>query len=415
METKIAIVGAGISGLIAALELEAQGHQPVIFEAHAKVGGRVQSEEVSGFILDKGFQVLLAAYPMAKKYLDYEALNLKTFEAGSYIFKAGKRFCLGDPLRDLSLLWPTLSTGIATLKDKLKIYQLSKALKQTSIEAIFRKPEVTTLTYLKAYGFSEALINDFFKPFFSGIFLETELATSSRMFEFIFKMFSEGNAVVPKGGIQDIPNQLASQLQQTTCHFNTKITEVVGQTVHFADGTTKDFDYIIVTSEASKVIPNLKDANLPWKSTQTLYFSVPQTSVFKRHMIGLVAGGTDTLINSICFPEASTTTEKLISVSVVKRHTLSDTALVEKVTQDLETYFNISVLKHLKTYTIPKALPVLNDVRYSVSPSETQLTATVFLAGDTTLNGSLNAAMLSGVLAAEAVHEKISGIVTGPY
>ncbi len=413
MDSKIAIIGAGVSGLIAALELEAKGYKPVIFDADTAIGGRVQTDQVEGFTLDKGFQVLLSAYPMAQKYLDTAALDVTAFDAGAYIFKNGQQFCIGDPLRDLTLLWPTLSSKIGTLKDKLKIYKLTKALKRTSIAAIFDKPERTTLQYLTDYGFSKAVINDFFKPFFSGIFLETALETSSRMFEFIFKMFSEGEAVVPKAGIQDIPNQLAAKLKQTTITLNTRVTAIKGQTLHFEAAKTQDFDFIIVTGEASNLISNLSGANLQWKRVQTLYFSVPETSVFKRPMLGLASNDTPTLINSICFPEAEETTDKLVSVSVVKAHELTDTALEAVVRKDLEQYFKIPVIKHLKTYTIAKALPVLNDVRYTTSASETQLTDTVFLAGDVTLNGSLNAAMLSGALAAKAVDEKITGTVMG--
>ncbi len=126
-------------------------------------------------------------------------------------------------------------------------------------------------------------------------------------------------------------------------------------------------------------------------------------------MIGLASTTLNTLINSVCFPEAQNTNLKLLSVSVVKSHKKTPEDLVTHVSKELETHFNIKVIQHLKTYTISKALPDLEDVRYTMRPSESQLTSTVFLAGDTLLNGSLNAAMLSGELAAKAVHEKITG------
>ena len=72
------------------------------------------------------------------------------------------------------------------------------------------------MRYLEKLGFSNGIITDFFKPFFSGIFLETELETSSRMFEFVYKMFGEGDATLPKAGIEAIPKQLLTNLKTTS-------------------------------------------------------------------------------------------------------------------------------------------------------------------------------------------------------
>ena len=409
MEKQIVIIGAGVSGLVAALQLEEKGYKAQIFDGDSKIGGRVQSDSVDGYALDRGFQVLLTAYPLAKKYLDFKALDLKAFRPGAYVFKKDKRYAIGDPLRDFSLLWGTLFSNVGTVTDKLKIFKLTSELKKKSIDAIFSEKGCTTLDYLVQYGFSKAIIQDFFKPFFSGIFLETELSTPSVMFEFIFKMFGEGKAAVPKAGIQAIPNQLASNLKQTRIETSKKVNTVIGTTLTFEDGTTQDFDYCIIATDAAQLIPNLAGNDLKWKHTQTLYFTVKTNEVFEKQMIGLASTTLNTLINSVCFPEAQNTNLKLLSVSVVKSYNKTPEDLVTHVSKELETHFNIKVVQHLKTYTISKALPDLEDVRYTMRPSESQLTSTVFLAGDTLLNGSLNAAMLSGELAAKAVHEKITG------
>ena len=198
---KIHIIGAGISGLIAAQILENHGYHPTIIEASATVGGRVKSDLVDGYTLDHGFQVLLTSYPATKKYLDYKALDLQKLLPGATIFKHGKAQTIGDPLRNISLLFPTLRSSIGTFSDKLKILKLNTLLKKKKITAIFKTEEKTTLQYLKDFGFSDEIIKDFFTPFFSGIFLETELETSSRMFEFVYKMFGDGLAVIPKEGM----------------------------------------------------------------------------------------------------------------------------------------------------------------------------------------------------------------------
>lgn len=413
MKQNIVIIGAGVSGLVAAIELESKGYAPIIFEANDRVGGRVQSEIVGDYILDEGFQVLLSAYPMVKKYLDLDKLSSTAFEPGSYIYENDKKHTIGDPTRNISFALPTLTASIGSLLDKFKIYTLSKRLKQKKISDIFEAKEITTIQYLKKYGFSNQIIESFFRPFFAGIFLETELKTSSRMFEFIFKMFAEGEALLPNEGIQAIPNQLAAKLKSTVFHFKAKVKQVQGDMLVLENRKTQVFDACIIASEVSNLMPNLKQQQV-WKSTQTLYFEVVKPN-FKKQLIGLFSFSEKALINSISFLNTKLPTAKnhLLSVSIVKKHSFSEKELQQKVEEELWRYLQLKTIQHLKTVRVNKALPVLNNVQYGIAPSETQLTEKVFLAGDTMLNGSLNAAMLAGELAAKGVHQKITGNILG--
>ena len=99
-DIKIHIIGGGISGLIAAQVLENYGFAPIVLEASDRVGGRVKTDLVNGYLLDHGFQVLLSNYPAAKKYLNYKELELQEFKSGAAIFVNGKQKVIGDPLRD---------------------------------------------------------------------------------------------------------------------------------------------------------------------------------------------------------------------------------------------------------------------------------------------------------------------------
>ena len=127
---RIHIIGAGVSGLIAAQVLENYGYHPTIIEATESAGGRVKSDVFRGYTLDHGFQVLLTSYPAAKKYLDYNKLELQNILPGATIFKNGKHQTIGDPLRSFSLLFPTLFSSIGTISDKLKIFKLNTLLKK---------------------------------------------------------------------------------------------------------------------------------------------------------------------------------------------------------------------------------------------------------------------------------------------
>jgi phytoene dehydrogenase-like protein len=163
--------------------------------------------------LDHGFQVLLTAYPEAKKHLDFQELDLQEFLPGAVVFKNKKQKIIGDPLKDPSLVFSTLFSGIGNFSDKFKVLKLNSILKKKSLSEIFSDKEQATLSYLQDFGFSSEIIDDYFKPFFSGIFLETKLETSSRMFEFVFKMFGEGSAAIPRKGMEAIPKQLSQKLK----------------------------------------------------------------------------------------------------------------------------------------------------------------------------------------------------------
>jgi protoporphyrinogen oxidase len=398
----IHIIGGGISGLIAARVLEEHGLSATIIEATDRLGGRVKTDVLDGYSLDRGFQVLLTAYPAAKKYLDFDALALQEFLPGSAIFKNGKQKIIGDPLRNLSLLLPTLVSGIGTVNDKLKILALNRRLKKKSIQNIFAEKEQTTISYLENIGFSEAIITDFFIPFFSGIFLENKLETSSRMFEFVYKMFGEGNAALPKDGIQAIPKQLFEKLKSTTIIFNTKVKSVENGNIKLESGETLKSNFTIIATQASGLVSNLKNQATLWKSCDTLYFEVAKREI-RKPLIGLIAAP-NALINNIFYhtslQTSATALKELLSVTVIDRQNLTNKQLVAEVQKELKELCNIDSCTFIKQYNIPMALPKLQDIQYEMLPSETRLTETIFLAGDTQLNGSLNAAMIAGERAA---------------
>ncbi|MEP0480318.1 MAG: FAD-dependent oxidoreductase, partial [Nonlabens sp.] len=278
------------------------------------------------------------------------------------------------------------------------------------LQDIFSTPETTTKIYLENYGFSNKMIASFFTPFYTGIFLETELATSSRMFEFVFKMFTEGNATIPAGGIKAIPEQLAAQLPEDSIHLNNKITAVVGNEISLENGEKIKSDYTIVATPAGDLVPNLPNENMPWHQVTVLYFETDHTGL-DQAIIGLVAND-DILINNFHFlNDVFDNHRNIISVSVIKKHNLSDQQLTERVVKELREETQIKANELVKLYHIKKALPQLDSLNYCMNASETQLTDNVFLAGDQLSNGSLNAAMLNGKAAANAVISKIEGSV----
>ncbi len=397
----VIIIGAGVAGLVCAYELEKHNLKPLILESSDDVGGRVKTSHVDGWPLDHGFQVLLTAYPEAQHYLDYKALDLKYFNPGAIIYDGKGKTTIGDPLRQPNVLFSTLFSSFGSLSDKLKIAQLGLMVKKKSIEEIFEIPDQSTQDFLIEYGFSERIISNFFRPFFGGIFLENELSTSARMFQFVFKMFAEGRAAIPGKGIGEIPLQLKNKLQHTEIRLNTSVKKV-DTAVHVDSGETLTADNIVIATQPDALVKGL-DEHPQYQSVTNMYF-LTNASVLNTPTIGLVATQ-GMMINN--FHEGSQllknpdSSQKLLSVSVNGKGDVDPEAIRLELAQI--TGIDASQLKHLQSFTIAQALPVVNDLKNDMQHTAVKLNDNIFLAGDYLLNGSLNAAMKSGRLAAQAV------------
>jgi hypothetical protein len=406
-DPKIFIIGAGLSGLVAAIELERAGYSPIILEGSDRIGGRVKTDIEQGFLLDHGFQVLLTAYPEAQRYLDYSTLDLKVFDPGAVILKTGNLMTVHDPLRNPARLLPMLFSPIGTLLDKLKIGWLTQQLKNKSLEDIFTEEETTTLTFLRAYGFSEKIINNFFTPFFRGIFLEEDLTTSSRMFKFVFKMFSTGHAAVPKKGMQAIPDHLFNQLKKTEIRLNQQVSSIDEDKIILSTGEVFVADKIIITSRPDQLIQGYGNPIRGFRKVINLYFEL-EKSFLAAPMIGLVPGDHFLTNNLVFMTDVNSAYSEgktaLLSVSVIKHvKDLKDLPRLVSIELEALTGIEAEFFKHIKTYEINHALPDIGVLKNEVSKQSIRVNANTYLAGDYLLNASINAAMASGRKAAEAL------------
>ncbi len=399
----VIIIGAGVSGLTAAKVLKAAGKKILIIEDADGVGGRVRSDYKDGFTLDRGFQVFLTAYPEAKEFLDYDKLNLKKFSPGALILDKSEKFTLGDPAREPALVFKTLFSPVGTLTDKIKLLLLKLRLSSTSIADIFIKEEKTTLRYLQDLGFSEKFIQKFFVPFFSGIFLEHKLDTSSRMFEFVFKMFGEGSATVPEKGMGKISEQLAEGLGSDELILNERVIKLENHHVHCSSGKTYQAKVILIATEAIHV-PMSDRQPVTFKSATTYYF----TSAEKTPFINRIAlnANPDELINNIAFmdhisPLYAPKGQSLIAVSTREKSLPENTSKEDIIRKELLKWYPESVSwKMLAKVEIPYALPSDKSVRNSIATYKIDAVDNYFMCGDHMLNGSINAAMKSGKEAA---------------
>ncbi|PEN13643.1 oxidoreductase [Longibacter salinarum] len=406
----VVIVGAGLAGLTCARHLQRRGTECIILEASDKVGGRVQTDVVDGFRLDRGFQVLLTAYPETQRELDYDALDLHAFYNGAIVRSNGAFHRIADPFRHPFDAPRMLFSPVGTLGDKLRVARIRQALSSQSVAEIMSQPEMTTVEALRdRWGFSEVMIDRFFRPFFGGIFFDTDLQASSRMFEFIFKMFAEGEAVLPAEGMQAIPEQIASNLKPDTVRFNTPVECIEDDVITLASGETIQADAIVVATEAPTANRLLGGvAPVEARSTTCVYYAAPE-SPLDTPILVLNGDGSGPVNNisvpSDVAPSYSPDDRALVSVVVVGKPDQSDADLERAVRQQLIDWYGLAVggWKHLDTVHVPYALPEQAPPFLSPPERPVRRRPGLYLCGDYTRTASLNGALSSGRDAARAV------------
>lgn len=406
----VIIVGAGLSGLSAAVHLHRQGRKVLILEASDRAGGRVKTDSVDGFILDRGFQVLLTAYPEAKKLLNYKDLQLCKMLPGATVLYDGGTFEIADPFRRPKALFSTLFAPVGTILDKINTLWLKNKLQKMSIDTIFTQPEQTTLQQLSDYGFSQKMIQRFYKPFLSGIYLENQLTTSNRMFDFVMKMFSDGDVAIPALGMEEIPKQLVSQLPESSIQYYKKVTKIVENTLILEDGTTFEANQIVIATNANELtkqfLPNQKTTA---QQVTNVYFEA-LVAPTKKAIVVLNASSAKKWVNNLTVlsnvSKMYAPPEKvLVSISYNGLAPIEDFELAENMKKELEQWYGKQVhdWKMIKTYRINYALPIQDSVKNELSISEIKISDTLFICGDYLLNGSVNAAFKTGRLVAEAM------------
>ena len=410
--TDVVIVGAGVAGLVCALELNRKGVAVQVLEASDAVGGRIRTDVFKGFQLDRGFQVLLTAYPEAQRYLDYNALELHRFRPGALIHVGNDVHELVDPRRELSAVLEATFAPIGTLSDKIRVVRLASQLHKKTLEQIYDSPETTTASYLKEQGFSSEFVDRFFRPFFGGIFLERGLETSSRKFEFVFRMFGEGNAAVPAKGMQAIPEQLAEALPPGCIRFGAEVSSVSENSVELSTGETIEARAVVVAVDPQNVGRLVPQVATPRTvSTTCFYFAAERPPVDKSILVlnGDGIGPVNHLaVMSNVAPSYAPPGASLVSVTMLGSPEMGDAELEAIVRTQLMEWFGEQVSKWflLRRYVVKHALPLQSPNQGGLKPLSAAVEG-VFLAGDHRQGASTNGAMRSGRVAAEAVMESL--------
>ncbi|MDZ4833942.1 MAG: NAD(P)/FAD-dependent oxidoreductase [Candidatus Melainabacteria bacterium] len=416
---EVIIVGAGLAGLACAAHLKKHNISYVIFEGGDAVGGRIRTDSVDGFLLDRGFQVLLTAYPEAKRMFNYDKLDLQKYSPGALVRSNGKFHRISDPFREPEKALETLMSPIGNLSDKLHVARMRLTLMGQTIQQTLTAPETTTLEYLRGQGFSDAMIDQFFRPFFGGIFLEPHLETSSRKFAFLFRMFSAGDTAVPLLGMEELPKQLAQTLGMEHIHLNTEVSAVADNKVVVGKGETFNAPYVVLATNRRSLGNLLYDIDMEPtdRSTTCLYFAARKPPIEEPTL--LLNGDGKGPINNLCVPSNISAAyapegQSLVSVTVIG--TRPDNATLESsVREQLEDWFGSEVKdwRRLRTYRIDHALPRQNPPT-NFLPQKYEVRPGTFVCGDHMSTGSINGALESGRMVAEAIVAR-SNALTQPH
>lgn len=417
----ILVIGAGLAGLTCARTLLRAGHSLTVLEASDGVGGRVRSDRVDGFTLDRGFQVLFTAYPAARRQLNYHDLDLCAFDPGAIICEGGRRAVLTDPLRDLGGALPAALTTVVSPADKLRTLALALQLRGQSIDELLAGPDEPTEEYLRAKGFGEVTISRFFRPFYGGIFLDRSLSTSAKCFKFDFKMLGEGETTVPSRGMGAISEQLAAELRAAGClRLDTRVQalttdgpRVTGAVL--ADGSRFTADTVVVATAAPEAA---RLSGLPTPEahvgTINLYFA-GEAPVYKGKKL-LLNAAPDALVNNavqisnIALGYAPPGAH-LLSATIVGTPPIDDEELYARALADLRLMFAgdraaqaaLDSYRPLRIYRIPYGQFAQPPGIHPGLPDNSTGRPGLFFAGEFTEASSLNAAMISGEKCAELI------------
>lgn len=405
---RVLIVGGGLAGLACAIRLHEAGARPLIIEQADAAGGRVRTDEVEGFLLDRGFQVFLDAYPEAGRLLDVPGLGLRSFKPGALVHLNGRFHRVMDVFRDPRHLMASALAPVGSLFDKLRVAAMKWRLGRTSLDEIAAREDLTTAGYLQRAGFSKRMIEVFFRSFYGGIFLERELMTSSRMFEFTFKMFSQGSATLPARGMGEIPRQLAARLPADAIRCGARVTEIRERGVTLESGERLEGDVVVVATDgstAAKWLPAAAAGELAWHSVTGIYFAADR-SPLNEAIIALNGSGRG-LVNHVCVPSDvapgyAPAVRALISVTVLGIPGVRD--LEARVVTELEGWFGkqVHAWRHLRTDRIRQALPVQPPSAGGAGAGFRKV-GEVFVCGDHLASASIEGAVVSGLRTADQI------------
>jgi phytoene dehydrogenase-like protein len=419
------VAGGGLAGLVAARHLADRGAEVTLLERQETVGGRVHTEHVDGYTLDRGFQVLFTAYPAVQRELDLDALSLRRFRPGAVIARPGERSTLSDPLRDPRAATATLFNRDVTTGDKLRLFKHQRRLRRTDPEAALSADDASIDEALADWGFSRKFRDNFAAPFYGGITLDRSLSTSKAVFEYTFKMLSEGATAVPAEGMGAIPAQLADHARAAgaTVETGREVTAVDAAGGESPDGTdaagvtvetateTLEADAAVVATDppTARELTGVSTVPAETVGCVTLHLALPDTQQLDTDR-RILLNAADDRPNQVApmsevAPAYAPEGQQLLSATFLGSQDADDAALLEEVREALSAWYPENRFANLEAVAVDRVevAQFAQPPGFRASlPDVDDPPVPVYLAGDYTRWSSIQGAMESGRRAAAA-------------
>lgn len=405
----VIVIGAGLAGLACAADLLRAGLRVRVLEAADAAGGRMRTDTVAGFRLDRGFQVFNTSYPQVKRRLDLRALRLRPFTAGILLAHGDRRIRVGDPTRHGARLTDLLPGRFASGRDLAALALLGGRDLLTPPALLRRAADTTARDALASAGVSDALVEALLRPFLAGVFLEDALETSSRFLHLVLRSMARGTLCLPAAGIGAVPAQLAAALPSGTLRLHSPVEELTGTEVRLADGSVLGADTVVVATGASAartLLPGL--ATPAGRTVTTLYHAAPRSPLPEPTLLVDGSGAVlHTCVLTEVAPTYSSDGRALVSTSVLGDG--GGGGLEERVRARLAELYRTGTedWEHLRTVTVADALPAMTPPHPLMR--NPRLGPGRFVCGDHRATGSVQGALASGARAAREIRAERQG------
>ena len=408
----VVVVGGGLAGLACAQDLARAGFDCLVLEAADRVGGRVRTDLIDGYRLDRGFQVLFTAYPQVQQRLDLDALQLGYFDPGARTYVDGRFHHVQNPLRRPLGIGRTLAAPVGTFADKVRVARAVADVRSHSVRDLLRRPDTTTMDRLRRAGFSPRAIERLWRPLFGGIQLDPELEVSSRRFEVILRMLVSGRIGLPALGIGAIAAQLGSSLPPDKVRLNARVASVENGLVRLEGGEVLTARAVVLATEGPEA-HRLLGARVPDPGSLAAaccWFAAPEPPLSGPVLVldGDASGPMKNLavVSEVC-PSYAPVGRALVAAAV-PGHPALDPGLEVQVREQLARWFGAATRDwdHLRTDIVrhghPAQPPPLHPKR------RVSLGGGLFVCGDHRDTASIQGAMFSGARTAAAVGRFLS-------